>query len=138
MYLMILFALIIETSNAQENQDSILLKNKSYEKFNSTDMIIDYFPPLPEVIGGIESIQSKIIYPKEALKNNIQGRVIVKSINSSNGDVQDVEVVKGLGYGCDEEARRVVLESKWKPYYINDSCSNYKVLVPLLFKINKK
>ena len=121
---------------AQDLTDSLSHRINSLN-YDST-LIIDYFGEIPEIIGGFTAIQSKIIYPKEALKNNIQGRVIVKGTNSSNGDVLKVEVVKGIGYGCDEEAKRVVMESKWEPYCVDDSCSNYIVFVPIHFKLEEK
>ncbi|MOA34470.1 Gram-negative bacterial tonB protein [compost metagenome] len=47
-------------------------------------------------------------YPKEALKNNIQGRVAVTFYVDTLGKVKDVRLLKGIGYGCDEEAIRIV------------------------------
>ena len=58
----------------------------------------------PEIIGGLDSLQSKIIYPQEALKNNIEGKVYILAIIDSTGTLLCSNVIKGLGYGCDEEA----------------------------------
>ena len=39
----------------------------------------------------------------------------VRFVVNETGDVSDVQVVKGIGGGCDEEAKRVVMKMpKWK------------------------
>ncbi len=47
-------------------------------------------------------------YPAAAIENKIEGDVIIKYKITDNGDVFDPSVIKGLGYGCDEEAVRLV------------------------------
>ncbi|PKP52004.1 MAG: hypothetical protein CVT92_10975 [Bacteroidetes bacterium HGW-Bacteroidetes-1] len=70
------------------------------------------FLNLPQYIGGkkafIDFIQKNIRYPKEALQSGIEGRVLVEYEISDNGIVLNSRVVKGIGYGCDEEALRLV------------------------------
>jgi TonB family protein len=55
-----------------------------------------------------EFLKKNMTYPKEALENKIEGDVIVKYKVSDNGEVFDTSVIKSLGYGCDEEAIRLV------------------------------
>lgn len=84
--------------------------NKSSEK--------DYFvvvEQMPEPIGGIEAITSKIEYPDKAREAGIEGRVVVQFIVTENGDVEDARVVRGIGGGADEEALRVIREAKFTP-----------------------
>lgn len=70
------------------------------------------FLKLPRFKGGSSSykefITSHLIYPKEALEAGIEGNVVVEYGISDNGDVTSARVLKGLGYGCDEEALRLV------------------------------
>lgn len=70
------------------------------------------FLKLPHVSGGKEElrkfIRQNLQYPSEALENKIQGDVIVRFKISQKGEVFNPEVVKGIGYGCDEEAVRLV------------------------------
>lgn len=67
---------------------------------------------LPVYPGGTKAFQDFITgnlrYPKEAEEANIEGSVIVGYDISDNGIVQNPHIIKGLGYGCDEEAIRVV------------------------------
>ncbi len=70
------------------------------------------FLKLPHLDGGRDLLKKFISehlrYPKEALEKGIEGDVIVKYKVSGKGEVMDPEIVKGLGYGCDEEAIRLV------------------------------
>ncbi len=70
------------------------------------------FLKLPHLDGGRELlkafIREHLRYPKEALAKGIEGDVIVKYKVTGKGEVIDPEIVKGIGYGCDEEAIRLV------------------------------
>jgi TonB family protein len=70
------------------------------------------FLKLPEYPGGKEEFRKYILenlkYPEEALKKRIEGTVHLSADINDNGEVLDVQIVKGIGYGCDEEAARLV------------------------------
>lgn len=53
-------------------------------------------------------ISSNLVYPEEAKKNKINGQVRLKYGINYKGEVTDVKVLSSLGYGCDEEAIRIV------------------------------
>ena len=55
-----------------------------------------------------EFIKANLIYPKEALEKKIEGNVLLKFKVNSNGEVFNINILKGLGFGCDEEAVRIV------------------------------
>jgi TonB family protein len=71
-----------------------------------------YFLKLPEYPGGKEAfkkyIKSNMIYPSEALEKRIEGVVQLTAEIDDNGNVHNVEIEKGLGWGCDEEAVRLI------------------------------
>jgi TonB family protein len=70
------------------------------------------FLNLPKYIGGSkafrEFIAENLRYPETALEAKVEGSVIVEYDILDNGTVSNPRVLKGLGYGCDEEAIRVV------------------------------
>lgn len=70
---------------------------------------------MPELIGGLESLQREIRYPERALRANIQGRVFVQFIVNERGEVENPIIIRGIGGGCDEEAIRVVSHAKFVP-----------------------
>jgi TonB family protein len=54
-------------------------------------------------------------YTPEAVRNRIEGIVTLESAVNAEGKVAILRVVKGLGFGLDEKARRAVLEWKFSP-----------------------
>lgn len=75
---------------------------------------------LAEPIGGRKAydkyLEDELRYPQEAMNNNIKGRVTVQFTVDTRGIIGDFEVIKKLGYGCDEEVIRLVKEGpKWLP-----------------------
>lgn len=82
------------------------------------EVVPDFFVVVeqqPEPIGGMSDVHARIRYPEFARKAGVQGRVYVKAFVDEKGDVQKVELLKGIGAGCDEEIMRVVKETKFKP-----------------------
>lgn len=71
-----------------------------------------HFIKNPFYEGGLKAMRKFISqnkkYPKEALEEKIEGTVIIKYTINYKGKVIETKVVKSLGYGCDEEAQRVV------------------------------
>ncbi len=70
---------------------------------------------MPELIGGLASLQEKVRYPELAVRANIEGRVVVQFIINERGEVENPQVIRGIGGGCDEEAIRVVKQAKFTP-----------------------
>ena len=70
------------------------------------------FLNLPKFIGGNEAfrkfIAENLRYPEAALEAKIEGSVIVAYDISDEGSVLNPHILKGLGFGCDEEAMRVI------------------------------
>ena len=70
----------------------------------------------PELIGGIHGFQRKAVMPKSCQKANVDGHVIVQFIVDKDGNVHESKVIESLGFGCDEEAIRVIAEhAKFTP-----------------------
>lgn len=57
------------------------------------------FDTPPRIIGGFQALQDKIVYPEEAKRQNIEGRVIVEISISSQGKVTDASIAEGIEKG---------------------------------------
>jgi TonB family protein len=68
----------------------------------------------PEPMGGYSAIDKKVIYPEQARKNSVKGKVFLQVYINENGEVVFAEVLKGLGYGCDEAALRAIKLVRFK------------------------
>lgn len=71
-----------------------------------------HFIKKPYYPGGLEAMKAFIAtvlsYPPEAQKHQIEGVVLVKYTVNQLGAVVQAKVIHRLGYGCDEEAERIV------------------------------
>ncbi|WP_276363061.1 TonB family protein [Daejeonella sp. H1SJ63] len=95
---------------------------------------------LPEFPGGVKGwgdyLQSSLKYPDELRKNKITGRVILSFIVLKNGSITDIKVLRGIGYGADEEAVRIVKESPaWKPGLMKGEPVNVAYTMPIFFQL---
>lgn len=90
---------------------------------------------MPELIGGLQSIQGKITYPEIAQKANIQGMVIVQFIVDEQGNVVNPQVVKSVPGGCDEEALRVIRLAKFKPGKQRGKAVRVRYSIPIRFRL---
>ena len=98
---------------------------------------------LPEFPGGdkalYEYINKNLKYPKEAIEADIEGLVVVRFNVDKEGEINNIEVVKSLGSGCDEEVIRVVREMpKWTPGKIQDQYIDSKQFLPISFRFTDK
>ncbi|MCG9910982.1 MAG: M56 family metallopeptidase [Flavobacteriales bacterium] len=79
---------------------------------NPSIQIENEFDKLPEFPGGqmemVRFIGNNLIYPQTAIESNIEGKVIVEFTVSTDGKIKNIQVKRGIGYGCDEAAMRVV------------------------------
>ncbi len=71
----------------------------------------------PAFTGGVEAyrtfLQKNVHYPDAAKARNISGDVFVSFVVDEAGRLLDAEVIKGVGYGLDEEALRLVRLMPW-------------------------
>jgi len=77
----------------------------------------DIMPTFP---GGEAALyrflSNQIRYPDDALANRIEGKVYIRFVVQKDGSITDLDVLRGIGYGCDEEALRVVqMMPPWVP-----------------------
>lgn len=95
---------------------------------------------LPEYPGGmaalVQWLTRNIIYPQEARKHNIQGRVVVSFIINADGSLSDIHLTKTAHFLLDREALRVAkLMPKWKPGIANNKPCRTLFAIPIEFKI---
>jgi TonB family protein len=92
---------------------------------------------MPEPIGGMKAIYKKISYPKQARENGIEGTVIIQAFIDRDGEVLEAEVVEGIGYGCDENARLAVFYHRFKPGLQRGQRVKVQLDIPVEFILDK-
>ncbi len=96
----------------------------------------------PEFPGGMEAwakfIRRHLRYPYMAEESGVQGRVFLSFVIEKDGSLSQIEVLKGIGAGCDEEAVRVIKKSpKWKPGKQNQQNVRVRYTMPIVYTLNK-
>lgn len=95
---------------------------------------------MPMFPGGenemLKFISKNIKYPSEARENNISGIVNISFIVDQKGDIKNIELLRGIGGGCEEEAIRVIKTMPtWKPGKQNGQAVNVQFQLPISFTL---
>lgn len=103
----------------------------------------EYVTTLPEPEGGRKAYQkyleTNLQYPQQALDQKIEGRVTIQFTVTFDGRLQDFNVIRSLGYGCDEEVIRLIRQGPaWSPSKRNEVTRDSKVRVRMRFKLPDK
>ena len=91
---------------------------RRYKKtYRAPLQIVSKMPSFP---GGnsamISFLNERLTYPQAAKDFNVEGDVFVQFVVDEEGAIRNTQVVRGLGYGCDKEALRIVKEMpRWIP-----------------------
>ena len=102
--------------------------------------------PLPTFLNSTdpdkflrEWVYKYLKYPEAALREGIQGRVMVDFIIEKDGKLTNARVTKGVSEEIDAEALKVVMASpKWKPGRVNGDKVRTSMSIPVEFRLEKK
>ncbi|MFC0185010.1 outer membrane transport energization protein TonB [Pseudarcicella hirudinis] len=83
-------------------------------------------------------LSKNLKYPSAAQRANVSGRVYVQFVVNTDGSIQDVQVLKSVGFGCDEEAVRVIKTvPKWTPGKQSGRPVRSRFTVPINFVLSE-
>ncbi|SKC10951.1 energy transducer TonB [Dyadobacter psychrophilus] len=95
----------------------------------------------PQFKGGINHfyrfLGENIVYPSEASRRGVSGRVFLSFVVCEDGSMCDYKVLKGVGFGIDEEALRVVkkMSGMWDPGVLRGKIVPVKYNLPVNFQL---
>ncbi len=109
----------------------------------SPDGLYTYIDSYPQFPGGDRArlyfIRTNIRYPEQALKSGIQGVVTLLFVIEIDGSITNIQITKGIGGGCDDEAIRVTRSMPtWFPGKRNGKPVRVMVKMPIVFRIPGK
>jgi protein TonB len=81
-------------------------------------------------------VKVKAVYPEAANHANIEGVVILKVDIDATGAVKKVDLIQGLGYGCDESAIAAVEQSSFIPAYAGGEPVPVRITIPYRFTLD--
>lgn len=111
------------------------------EEEAADDYIFTIVEENPAFPGGTEAmykyLRENMRYPTMAREAGIQGTVFVTFVVERDGSITNVEVVRGIGGGCDEEAIRVVRSMpRWSPGKQRNQPVRVQFNLPVRFMLN--
>ncbi|MBR7012312.1 MAG: TonB family protein [Muribaculaceae bacterium] len=135
--IIVLSFVTISISAMASSQDSVLHVNDTTKK---TKIFEDYIQR-PQFRGGnaalIKYLNGNIKYPPQAIKDSIQGRVVVKMLIDPQGYVSEVEVVRSVREDLDQEAVRVAKSlPRFSPGREYGKAVSMWYTLPVTFKID--
>jgi len=94
----------------------------------------------PEFKGGDEEmykfLSKNLRYPPKAIEKRIEGTVLFQFIINADGSIGQIQTLKAIGGGCDEEALRVLKKfPKWTPAIKNGIPVSVDYKLPIKFKL---
>ena len=120
----------------------LFLHYNSFSQSKDSAFICGIPESSPEYPGGFIALNkymdSSIHYPDSARNMDIQGRVVLKFLIKKDGTIADVSIFRDIGFGCGEEAKRIVLAMpKWNPGKRNGEPVEVYYTMPVIFKLNE-
>ena len=97
---------------------------------------------LPQFPGGdtelMNFVAQNLVYPEQAIKDKVQGRVIVEMVIETTGEVVDTKILRSVSPECDAEVLRIVrLMPKWTPGYKDGEPVRTTFVLPVVFKLSR-
>lgn len=117
-----------------------IIQDKPVEK--KAEKVFTHVEQMPQFPGGdaelYKFISSNLNYPAMAIENNVQGRVIVQFVVTSDGSVGNVKVARSVDRDLDNEAIRVCKKlPKFIPGKQNGQPVNVWYTLPVTFKLQQ-
>lgn len=100
-------------------------------------IVVEQNPDFPGGQAGLrEYLQRNLHYPAAASRASLMGKVYVSFVVNTDGSLTDIQLLKGIGYGCDEEALRVLKAMpRWKPGRQSGRAVRVKFSLPITFTL---
>ncbi len=126
------FAIIEYTELVSQIGDRSKLEDDVYT------MVEESATPLGGWSVFYEHIARKMMYPAQARRMGVEGKVFVEFVVQTDGSITDVKVKNGIGAGCDAEALRVVKTAPlWEPGKNKGVAVKQRLVLPISFKLTK-
>ena len=141
--LIIFFLLSCSSSKPKLIAMNCLLPPHSGLTMNNSINLISFFPwgnviadEPPQIIGGTDSLITKIKYPEIAEEAGIRGIIITEFIIDISGIATDIKIIKGLNSFCDESVMNAIKIQKYLPAINNGNPANQLMRAAVKFDLS--
>jgi protein TonB len=105
-----------------------------------TDSVFRVVEKMPTPVGGwegfVKTLQKHMKYPRQAERSGVAGKVYVGFTVDEDGALRDLTIETGIGYGCDQEAMRVIALTKWNAGKQRGRPVKVRLVQPINFNIS--
>lgn len=91
----------------------------------------------PELIGGLEGLQSRVVYPQLATRAGVEGTVVIQFVVDERGNVVDPVILRSANELLTEAALKAVVESRFVPGQQSGRPVKVRFAMPVTFRLNK-
>jgi periplasmic protein TonB len=132
-----------QNSNQQRKKESPKDKTDSIRSKAIEEKVYCYVTEqMPQYPGGesalLNFIYKNLKYPESAIKDKIQGKVVVRFVVTESGEIDKIGVIRSLQPDCDKEAIRVIkLLPKFIPGKQSGKLTKVWFTLPVTFKLEK-
>ncbi len=136
---------ILTTESGDESMKEV---EEALEEIQEHEVVWGEYETPAEFPGGqaacMKFIKENLRYPESAAKAGIEGRVVVKLIIGTEGEIKEAKVYRGINPEMDAEALRIIKSMpKWVPGKSYLGKNNGEPVVsyftlPITFKLDRK
>lgn len=107
----------VEITEETEVEEIVFEEEPEEEEADKVFLVVEEDAAFPGGQGAWNKfLRKNLKYPKQAKRMGIEGNVYLSFIVDRTGTISDIQVIREVGGGCDEEAVRVLKASpKWTP-----------------------
>ncbi len=116
----------------------IFITNGSFGADPSGSQNLQPVDKWPEPVGGTSALMHHVAYPKTALKDGLEGKVLLSLVVDTLGIAQSVKVVESVRADLDGAATEAVKATKWIPAQKDGKAVAITIRVPVQFKLADK
>ena len=116
-------------------------KDSSTTASETSETPLEVAEIMPEFPGGTEAllsfIKDNLEYPQKAIDEQTEGRVIIRFVVNSNGEISDPTILKGINKNLDQAAIDVINKlPRWKPGQ-QDVHPSHRFQINLIYSLKK-
>lgn len=124
-----------------EDLNEVIVEGNGNAEVGDPNQIQVFVGEPSEFVGDYQKfLRKNLRYPYKASSKGIQGQVHLSFVVEKDGSITDVKLVKGIGYGCDEEAIRVIklTSGQWSVAKNNGVPVRYRRSLAVVFKMMQR
>jgi len=109
-------------------------QEKKFEVGDACSEVLFAAEKMPEIIGGLRGVQSRVSYPDSKHNSGEKGRVMVEFVVGKTGEVLDTKIIRGLGPVFDKIADNVIRETQFEPGISRGQPACVQMSLPIMFR----